>query len=33
MGITYKQVPTEAYWLVGKIELYYSPLYRAFNIL
>lgn len=33
MGITCKQVPTEAHWSIGKIERYHGPLRRAFEIL
>ena len=33
MGITCKQVPTEAHWSIGKVELYHQPLCRAFDIL
>ncbi|KAI1185280.1 hypothetical protein F5B17DRAFT_42530 [Nemania serpens] len=33
MGITVKEVPVEAHWSVGKIERYYGPLRRAFEIL
>lgn len=33
MGVTCKQVPTEAHWSVGKIERYHAPLRRAWDIL
>ncbi|KAI0993782.1 hypothetical protein K3495_g14403 [Podosphaera aphanis] len=33
LGITCKQVPTEAHWSIGKIERYYAPLRRVFEIL
>ena len=33
MGVTCKQVPTEAHWSVGKIERYHAPLHRAWDIL
>ncbi|KAF2022610.1 hypothetical protein EK21DRAFT_119577 [Setomelanomma holmii] len=33
MGVTCKQVPTEAHWLVGKTERYHAPLHRAWDIL
>lgn len=33
MGITCKQVPTEAHWSIGKVERYHAPLRRAFDIL
>ncbi|KAF1934538.1 hypothetical protein EJ02DRAFT_461106, partial [Clathrospora elynae] len=33
MGITCKQVPTEAHWSIGKTERYYAPLRRAWDIL
>ncbi|KAF1934509.1 hypothetical protein EJ02DRAFT_507441 [Clathrospora elynae] len=33
MGVTCKQVPTEAHWSVGKTERYHAPLRRAWDIL
>jgi hypothetical protein len=30
MGITTKTVPVEAHWLIGKVERYYTVLYRAY---
>ncbi|KAF1934556.1 hypothetical protein EJ02DRAFT_461091, partial [Clathrospora elynae] len=33
MGITCKQVPTEAHWSIGKTERYHAPLRRAWDIL
>ena len=33
MGITCKQVPTEAHWSIGKVERYHAPLRRAYEIL
>ncbi|KAK1914254.1 hypothetical protein P3342_007500 [Pyrenophora teres f. teres] len=33
MGVTCKQVPTEAHWSVGKVERYHAPLRRAWDIL
>jgi hypothetical protein len=33
MGVTCKQVPTEAHWSVGKTERYHAPLRRAWEIL
>lgn len=33
MGITCRQVPTEAHWSIGKVERYHGPLRRAFEIL
>jgi hypothetical protein len=33
MGVTCKQVPTEAHWSVSKTERYYAPLRRAWEIL
>lgn len=33
MGVTCKQVPVEAYWLIGKNECYHAPLRRAYEIL
>lgn len=33
LGITCKQVPTEAHWSVGKVERCHAPLRRAFEIL
>ncbi|KAF1936672.1 hypothetical protein EJ02DRAFT_427316, partial [Clathrospora elynae] len=33
MGVTCKQVPTEAHWSVGKTKRYHAPLRRAWDIL
>jgi hypothetical protein len=33
MGVTCKQVPTEAHWSVSKTERYHAPLRRAWDIL
>ena len=33
MGVTCKQVPTEAHWSIGKTERYHAPLRRAWDIL
>jgi hypothetical protein len=33
MGITCKQIPTEAHWSIGKLERYHTPLRRAYDIL
>ncbi|KAF2025958.1 hypothetical protein EK21DRAFT_103538 [Setomelanomma holmii] len=33
IGVTCKQVPTEAHWSVGKTERYYAPLRQAWDIL
>ena len=33
LGNTCKQVHTEAYWSIGKVERYHQPLRRAYNIL
>ncbi|KAI1003561.1 hypothetical protein K3495_g4649 [Podosphaera aphanis] len=33
MGITCKQIPTEAHWSIGKVERYHQPLRRVFDIL
>jgi hypothetical protein len=33
MGVTCKQVPTEAHWSVGKTKRYHAPLRRAWEIL
>ena len=33
MGITCKQIPTEAHWSIGKIERGHAPLRKAWEIL
>lgn len=33
MGISCKQIPTEAHWSIGKVERYHQPLRRAFKII
>jgi hypothetical protein len=33
MGVTCKQVPTEAHWSIGKTKRYHAPLCRAWDIL
>jgi hypothetical protein len=33
IGITYKEIPIEAYWALGKVEYLHRPLRRAFKIL
>jgi hypothetical protein len=33
LAISFKQIPVEVYWSIGKVERYYQPLKRAFDIL
>jgi len=33
IGITYKEMPIEAHWALGKVKYSHSPLRRAFKIL